>query len=149
MDFTYKKILPEDVYISVLEEPNALRRDNMLPSSDGAKGFRPTPNDFMNIFITLIHLRGNCSSAFMARCMGVGKLELQYTIHALCGICLQEWIQRYLLLMANDLVRHTDLPMNKVADRLGFGSQEGFNRFYKRMTKRTPLEVRTGAGYQR
>lgn len=147
MNFLYPKIKPEDVYISVFEKPNVLKSGNFSPLDEEAKGFRPTPNDFMNIFITILHTRGNCTSACIAKYMGIKTLELQYAIPAMTGLSMAEWKERYILLMANDLVKNTELPMNEVAKRLGFASQEGFNRFYKRMTKKQPLEMRRGYCY--
>ncbi len=147
MNFLYPKIKPEDVYISVFQEPNALKSGSFSPFDEEAKGFRPTSNDFMNIFITIIHTKGNYPSTWIAQYMGIKKLELQYAIPAMTGLSVAEWKERYLILMANDLVKNTELPMNKVAKRLGFASQEGFNRFYKRMTKKQPLEMRHGYCY--
>ena len=53
-----------------------------------------------------------------------------------------EHIQGQLLVEAKRRLMHTDLPVNRIGDELGFEDAAYFNRFFKRHTALTPLEYR-------
>ena len=55
-----------------------------------------------------------------------------------------DWLNAHAILRAQVLLRHTDLPIYEVADRLDFQCATFFSRFFKRETGVTPREYRNG-----
>ena len=60
------------------------------------------------------------------------------------GRSVMDWLNAHAILRAQVLLRHTDLPIYEVADRLDFQSATFFSRFFKRETGVTPREYRNG-----
>ena len=60
------------------------------------------------------------------------------------GRSVMDWLNAHAILRAQVLLRHTDLPIYEVADRLDFQCATFFSRFFKRETGVTPREYRNG-----
>ena len=60
------------------------------------------------------------------------------------GRSVMDWLNAHAILRAQVLLRHTDLSIYEVADRLDFQSATFFSRFFKRETGTTPKEYRNG-----
>ena len=50
---------------------------------------------------------------------------------------------------AEELLRHPDLPIKRIAHLLGYDSAPSFSRAFRRWTGRTPADFRRGAGADR
>ena len=55
---------------------------------------------------------------------------------------MMQWLNQETLLQAKVLLRHSDLMIYEIADRLGFNEATAFNRYFKREAGMTPLEYR-------
>ena len=61
------------------------------------------------------------------------------------GRSVMDWLNDHAILRTQVLLRHTDLSIYEVADRLDFQSATFFSRFFKRETGMTPREYRNSA----
>jgi AraC-like DNA-binding protein len=140
MDVKYKKILPEDVFISYFEE-----EEGEIELWTGVKfesGNRATGNDFINLFADLIRRHGNRPALFYARLMGVEPNLFNAAIMALSGIGAKEWINRYMDMVCCEVLEKTNWPLTKVAKVLQFSSLSNFGQFFRHMHRCSPYEWR-------
>ena len=70
--------------------------------------------------------------------------HLSAVIREQSGRSVMDWLNAHCVLRAQVLLRHTDLSIYEIADRLGFQSATFFTRFFHRETGVTPKEYRTG-----
>ena len=118
MEEKYRKITPEEVFISYQERE--LTKDDRWMGRKQAAFNRPSRNNFIDLFATLVHNHRHLGSKNYAERMGVSPLELNYAFQAMTGMLPAEWSNRYLLLATQELLRETTLSFKEIADRLGF-----------------------------
>lgn len=118
MEEKYRKITPEEIFISYQERE--LTKDDRWMGRKQAAFNRPSGNNFIDLFATLVHNHGHLESKDYAERMGVSPLELNYAFQAMTGMLPAEWSNRYLLLATQELLRETTLSFKEIADRLGF-----------------------------
>ena len=70
--------------------------------------------------------------------------HLSAVIREQSGRSVMDWLNAHCVLRAQVLLRHTDLSIYEIADRLGFQSATFFTRFFHRETGITPKEYRLG-----
>ena len=140
MDNKYKKILPEEVFITYFKREPSEAEQLIGVSAVEFNGNRLTENDFMNLFARLLHEHGHKTIKFYAGIMGVKPKELQICIKAMSGILANEWVWRYLHLASRELLRETEMSMGEVAKALGFSSLNTFTRYFHRMEGVFPRE---------
>lgn len=58
------------------------------------------------------------------------------------GITAKEWIDKAVITSAKVLLRHGDLPIVEISDRLHFATPSFFCKYFKRLTGCTPQEYR-------
>lgn len=58
------------------------------------------------------------------------------------GISFKNYVIHKRIEAAKDLLVHTDLPINTVADSVGYGNYSYFTRIFKKVTHVTPIEFR-------
>lgn len=123
MDYTYKKILPEMIFITF--SPTA--------GEDRSAERRPSGNDFMDLFAQVIHERGHMPLKQLAPMMGITRDALSGAILAMSGMTMREWRDRYLLLMTKSLLGQSKAQILELHRMLGFGDRSAFYRFCDRM----------------
>ena len=140
MESKFRKILPEDVYISIFDrEPD--ERENLPDASEKeCNGNRLAGNDFMDLFVRLLRKHGHKKPEFYAQLMGLTPSEMRVSIRAMSGILANEWIWRYLHLASRELLQKTNLNMTEVSEKLGFSSLNTFTRYFHRMEGISPSE---------
>lgn len=139
-DERYQKITPEQLFITILErEPTEAERWTGVES--GCTGHRPTGNNFIDLFARLVRKYGKQDGEFFAQKMGVERDDLYRAMIAMTGLSLPEWVNRYLLLAATELLEQTDLSITAIAKRLGFSIQN-FTDFFKKYRKLSPKQWR-------
>ena len=70
--------------------------------------------------------------------------HLSAVIREQSGRSVMDWLNAHCILRAQVLLRHTNLSIYEIADRLGFQSSTFFTRFFHRETGITPKEYRLG-----
>ena len=59
------------------------------------------------------------------------------------GVSFVEYLNSYRLFQAEGLLRTTDQPVTRIAQRCGFDNLSYFNRLFRRMYQMTPVQYRT------
>lgn len=97
-----------------------------------------------NQFIDLVNEHGSRerSIQFYADRLLLSPNRLSTIIKEYSGRTIMQWLNQETLLQAKVLLRHSDLMIYEIADRLGFNEATAFNRYFKRETGMTPLEYR-------
>lgn len=82
------------------------------------------------------------SVAAFAERLFVTPNHLSTVVRQQAGQTVMQLVNAHTILQAKVLLRHSDLPVYEVADRLGFESSPAFCRFFKRETGSTPTFFR-------
>ncbi len=75
-------------------------------------------------------------------CVTVGHLSK--VIKQKSGQTIMQWINRSIVMQAKIMLRHSDMPVYDISERLNFPNPSFFNRYFKRETGETPLAYRKG-----
>ncbi|WP_198411321.1 helix-turn-helix domain-containing protein [Marinimicrobium alkaliphilum] len=117
---------------------------NAQGSGDGAFGGQGAEERTFSKFQSLLekNFRSQKTIAFYSDRMGVASARLNSISRRLSGRSSLEVIHERLLLEAKRNLTYTSMRINEVAYALGFVDPAYFNRFFKRMTGKTPKEFR-------
>ncbi|MGI5404964.1 helix-turn-helix domain-containing protein [Streptomyces sp. CA-135486] len=77
------------------------------------------------------------------RVMGYDRRTLTRAARAATGVGAKEFLDQRILLEAKRLLAHTDLPVSRCAQRLGFRDAANFTTFFQRGTGQPPSTWRT------
>lgn len=80
----------------------------------------------------------------LAERLNVPDRKLSAAVELLTGLSLAKFIQEWRFLQSQQLLRHTELPYNEVANRCGFADEHNLIRLYERRLQTTPHIYRTG-----
>lgn len=80
----------------------------------------------------------------MAAQMGSSRSIFAERFHAISGITPLRYVTELRMRIATQWMARDRLPIEIVAERLGYGSQAAFSRAFKRVTGHSPGEIRTG-----
>lgn len=86
--------------------------------------------------------KGETDNSRFCRAMGIDINSFHGFVQVLTGMTHSDFKDRYLLLIADDLLRYTDLNIRDVGLRIGLTGQTSFNRFIRRMCGHSPLQRR-------
>ena len=103
MEEKYRKITPEEIFISYQERE--LTKDDRWMGRKQAAFNRPSGNNFIDLFATLVHNHGHLESKDYAERMGVSPLELNYAFQAMTGMLPAEWSNRYRVMISARLAQ--------------------------------------------
>lgn len=90
----------------------------------------------------LINEDPSLSVAEVGRKVGFSPAQFRRLFQEWAGTTPQNYLSQHRLQEARWLLAMTDLPVNVIAQRLGFDSLSYFTRFFKRETRLTPREYR-------
>ena len=76
--------------------------------------------------------------------LNVPDRKLSAAVELLTGLSLARFIQEWRFLQSQQLLRHTELPYNEVANQCGFADEHNLIRLYERRLQTTPHIFRTG-----
>lgn len=99
---------------------------------------------FFEMFIHLVekHHEKERSISFYADKLCISPKYLSKIIKNVSGFSAPEIINKYVILEAQHLLRHTDLSVKEIADQLNFANQSFFYRYFKSHTGCTPNSYR-------
>lgn len=84
--------------------------------------------------------------AALAQLAHTSPRHLSRLFNEYAGMSLPDYINRLRVALAQELLRHTRLDMERVAERSGFGSARQLRRAWARSHSLTPQELRNAAG---
>jgi len=89
------------------------------------------------------HYHQSREVSFYARMFHLSPKYFSTLIKQETGISAGEWIDRYVVLQAKNLLeRQRNLTIQQIADKMGFSEQASFSRFFKKQTGMSPKEYR-------
>lgn len=141
IDERYKKICPEDVFVTALER-QLTEAELWQGISATYMGNRPSGNNFIDLFAYLIRKYGRKDIKAYARIMGITCSSLTGAILAMSGMGASEWRNQYLLLEALDLLENSSMEISEISRHLGFSQPSVFSKFFRSLTKKQPYEWR-------
>ena len=103
MEETFKRIPPEDVFITVFKR-KPTEEELWMGVPPDFDGNRPSGNNLIDLFAYLIRKYGRMDTSEYARIMQLKTSELRGAILAIGGMSAMEWRNRYLLLEAQELM---------------------------------------------
>lgn len=86
--------------------------------------------------------KGKTDSLCFCYAEGIDLLPFSGFIQVLTGMNPTDFRDRYLLLIADDLLRYTDLKAGEIGRRIGMIGKNSFNKFMKRVSGATPIQRR-------
>lgn len=102
--------------------------------------------DIFNHFIRLVNL--NCKEhrqlSFYAQEICVSERHLSTVVRQTSGVAAKEWIDRAVVIAAKVMLKHENLTVSQVSDKLHFPNASFFCKFFKRVTGLTPQAYRDG-----
>ena len=106
---------------------------------------RTREQSILDRFLSLVnqHSASQHSLAFYAGQMCLTERYLGTVIRKTSGTTAKEWIDKSLTDKVKLMLRHSDLPINQIAEEMNFANPSFFNKFFKRMTGTTPFKFRT------
>ena len=105
MEETFKRIPPEDVFITVFKR-KPTEEELWMGVPPDFDGNRPSGNNLIDLFAYLIRKYGRMDTSEYARIMQLKTSELRGAILAIGGMSAMEWRNRYLLLEADGADGH-------------------------------------------
>ena len=141
MEETFKRIPPEDVFITVFKR-KPTEEELWMGVPPDFDGNRPSGNNLIDLFAYLIRKYERMDTSEYARIMQLKTSELRGAILAIGGMSAMEWRNRYLLLEAQELMERTDMSITAIAAKLGFSQPSVFSKFFRTLTKSQPWERR-------
>lgn len=130
-------ITPEQLYNGLIENPGkeVKRRIELVRENSISE------NNYMNMFADMVRVYGKRDAKDYARMLGVNYRHFDGAIRCMSGMSAHNWINRYLCLMACDLVEQTDFTFKTIGQIMGF-SQSSFSQFFRSQQKMQPWEYR-------
>ncbi len=147
MDVKWKRILPEDVFITIYNR-KATEEEMWQGLPCKFDGNRPSGCRFMDIYAHLIWKYKGRKNSFFAKKMEITERELREGIRTLSGIGPVEWRIRYLILVSKELLTTTDWPMTKIAEYIGYSDVSTFSEMFRKHTDKQPWEYRNKRTYR-
>ncbi|MCD8264660.1 MAG: helix-turn-helix domain-containing protein [Tannerellaceae bacterium] len=78
----------------------------------------------------------------MPKKLEVSTLKLNNYCRRYSDMSAAEWISKYVLFEANDLLTKTNLRPGQIATMLGFSNHDTFTRWFRRNTGKLPMDIR-------
>ena len=126
MEETFKRIPPEDVFITVFKR-KPTEEELWMGVPPDFDGNRPSGNNLIDLFAYLIRKYGRMDTSEYARIMQLKTSELRGAI---------------LAIEAQELMERTDMSITAIAAKLGFSQPSVFSKFFRTLTKSQPWEWR-------
>lgn len=100
--------------------------------------------DIMAQFITLLRQYGTRERniPFYANRLTLTPNHLSDVVRQQSGMSVMDWLHRTTTTEAKVLLKHSDLMIYEISERLNFTEPTAFNRYFKRQVGMTPLEYR-------
>lgn len=127
--------------LSIMVDLNKLQR-TLVSSSSHRKLSRSEV--IMSEFVTLLRQHGTTqrSIPFYASQLALTANHLSDVVRQQSGLSVMDWLHRTTITEAKVLLKHSDLMIYEIGERLNFTEPTAFNRYFKKHVGMTPLEYR-------
>lgn len=111
---------------------------------DGNNSRQSRGEEIMARFIPLLRQYGTTQRniPFYAEQLHITPNHLSDVVRQHSGLSVMDWIHRTTMTEAKLLLKHTDLMICEISERLNFPEPTAFNRYFKKQTGVTPLAYR-------
>mgnify|MGYP003094584756 FL=1 len=95
-------------------------------------------------FILLVNKYGSYQHnlAFYAAQLCISQPYLSRIVQQESGVYAKEWIDRAVITEAKVMLKHSNLPIARIAEKLNFSNPSFFNKYFKRLAGVTPSAFR-------
>lgn len=102
------------------------------------------PGRMSERFLKLVrqHFKTHRFLEFYAEQLQITPKHLSRTVKMQTGYTAVDWIERFIVLEAQVLLKSSDLHVQQIADELNFPSQSVFGKYFKKKTGMSPREFR-------
>nr|WP_319998375.1 helix-turn-helix domain-containing protein [uncultured Draconibacterium sp.] len=133
----FSPITPEQLYNGLIDDPGKEIRKRV----EYIRENKVCENNYMNMFGNMVRTYGKRDAKDYAKMLGVNVKYFDGAIRCMSGMSAHSWINKYLCLVACDLVEHTDFTFKTIGKILGF-SQSSFSQFFRSQQQMQPWEYR-------
>ena len=134
----YKEELLNSAFHTLMVLLSTYRHELYESQYDARRQLSPQFNEAV-----IEHYRHSREVGFYAHMFHLSTKYFSTLIKQETGISAGEWIDRYVVLQAKELLqRQRNLTIQQVADKMGFSEQASFSRFFKKQTGLSPTEYR-------
>ncbi len=138
----YKKYVPEDIFVSYLGR-EATEEDIAAGYEPGQKVYnRKTGIEVFDIFTDLVRKSKSRYPEFYAKKLGTTTEDMLGYFRVMSGMAAKDWIERYYLLVAVELLKKTNLPIEEIAKATGFSAVSSFSGYFTKQTGTPPVAWR-------
>uniref|UniRef100_A0AB33JIE5 Helix-turn-helix transcriptional regulator n=1 Tax=Prevotella sp. GTC17262 TaxID=3236797 RepID=A0AB33JIE5_9BACT len=133
---------PNSLMATIIHEADRLyRRDSRLQSVQ-----RPHDQQIFDRFIALVneHVGQEHALNFYADQLCISPRYLGTLVKQVSGQTAKEWIDRALIMDIKVKLKHSDMQIKQISDRLNFPNVSFFCKYFKRLTGHTPNDYREG-----
>ncbi len=138
----YKKYVPEDIFVSYLGR-EATEEDIAAGYEPGQKVYnRKTGIEVFDIFTDLVRVSKSRYPEFYAKKLGATTADMLGYVRMMSGMAAKDWIERYYLLVAVELLEKTNRPIEEIAKATGFSAVSSFSGYFAKQTGTPPVAWR-------
>lgn len=129
--------------LSMMSDVNELQRTLV---SEGSRRKLSRSEEIMSSFFTLLRQYGTTQRniPFHASLLALTPNHLSDVVRQQSGLSVMDWLNRTTTSEAKVLLKHSDLMIYEIGERLNFPEPTAFNRYFKKQVGTTPLEYREG-----
>ncbi len=131
----------DDLYISPFTAKRRYDEDGEAHYEPIARNLNPTGVKVMDHYLQRLTLGQDVQMEF-CKIYGLRTEDIDSLVFVLTGMKAQDFRTAYLLRLADDYLRYTDMTIKEVARRTGLGSHTNFCVFIRRGRTQTPKERR-------
>lgn len=136
-----KKLSINDLYISPFTARRVYNEDGVISYVPVERKTNPTGLSVIDRMVQEM-AAGNNDHLRLARIMGCTRGELNGFVRTLTGMNFADFRRQYIFRLADDLLRYTDLPVGKIARRIGAYSASSLCQQFVEYRHVTPKQRR-------
>jgi two-component system response regulator YesN len=150
-EYLLKPVFPNDIY-GVLERTRAYFTTEQAEKMQLRQEIRaelqiadlPAMDDLMPPYIAeakkfiQAHYAETITLTQVAKVVSINPAHLSASFARHCGVNFLEYLTKYRLAKAKELLERTNLPIQEVASQVGYPNLTYFNRIFRRTTAQTP-----------
>ena len=142
MDYTFKKVLPEDVYVSIFPLDKSSKTDEAGNKHAPECANKLSGMEFMDIFARMLWYWPYADIKIFSDKMQVDTPTFACVVNTFSGISTVEWRDRYVNLAARELLAESMMSITDIAEYLGFTSIHTFSRYFAKHNGKSPKHWR-------